>query len=191
MAANGRNPDGTPMPDLMPGELDCYDTRWERWAVQNAQPLPTRPAPPSPPLVVDATRAEGAASPAEAIAGVHQAVAELRDAVTAAKAARADQVPVDADAWADVLAAWDADPYVRDREPTDPGEPPTHGPALMLDLITDAGQVGVGPKELRAQLAHRGVTISRDTLHEWLRAAIEAGRVARPRQGRYVRQDPT
>ncbi|WP_426502922.1 hypothetical protein ACPPVO_35505 [Dactylosporangium sp. McL0621] len=34
LAANGRHPDGTPMPGLLASELDCYDTRWARFRAQ-------------------------------------------------------------------------------------------------------------------------------------------------------------
>jgi hypothetical protein len=87
------------------------------------------------------------------------------------------------------MAAWDADDYVPERAPAAPtGEPPGDWPLRMLGIVADYGAEGIGPKELLAALAERGIVVHRDTLHEHLKAAIERGDVYKPQRGKYVRR---
>lgn len=201
LAANGRNPDGTPMRDLEPGELDCYDTRWDRYRAQYGPAATTSPQPqPSEPTAT-ASNAGTVPSPAQAVADLNRVMAELDAAVAAAKARDAagqvpasaepdEQVPVDGDAWAEVMAAWNADDYDGDDAPSVPaGDPPSDWPLRMLGIVGDYGTEGVGPRELLAALAQQGIVVHRDTLNEHLRAAIERGDVHKPHgRGKYVRR---
>lgn len=208
LAANGRNPDGSPMDDLLPGELDCYDTRWERFRKHNeagggsAVPVSTttRPASGSSAPAPVVPQAGAAPNLTQVVADLDKAMANLDAAVEAANARNAEeqvpasgeadeQVPVDQDGWAAAMAAWEADPFVpAAAAETPPGPPPANWPSRMLDLIESYGDQGVGPKELLAELAAVGIAVHRDTLHEQLNGAIERGEVRRAGRGKYVRR---
>jgi hypothetical protein len=200
LALDGRNADGSPMDDLLPGELDCYTTRWQRFRAKYDLPEPQPKATVAQATTPGATlTADTPATPAEAMSSLNQALKDLEQAVAAAKAEAAPQVPasgeadetlpVDGDAWAAVMAAWDADDYVPERAPAAPtGEPPGDWPLRMLGIVADYGAEGIGPKELLAALAERGIVVHRDTLHEHLKAAIERGDVYKPQRGKYVRR---
>jgi hypothetical protein len=207
LALNGRHPNGIPMDDLLPGELDCYDTRWDRFRAKYNLPAVTgQPAGVPAVATVPATGGDDAsgdtpASPVEAMASLDQALKDLETAVAAAKASRGEAVPdsdevterlpVDDDAWAAVLAAWEADGDVPTTGPQTPsGDPPKDWPQRMLTVIARYGADGVGPGELLAVLADEEIEVHRDTLNEQLKAAIERGEVWKPRRGKYVRRWP-
>lgn len=205
LAANGRNPDGSPMKDLLPDELDCYDARMDRfreWAEQGTAPAEMATASSAgqaqvgPPLPTGPVQ-----TPAQAVADLNKAMADLDAAVARANTEqgqvpasveRDEKLPVDDGAWAAVLAAWDAEDYVPNQTlvAVVTGEPPTDWPLKMLDIVADYGAEGVGPGELRAVLADRGIVVHRDTLNEHLKAAIERGDVWKPKRGKYVRRWP-
>lgn len=194
LAANGRGPDGTPMPDLQPGELDCYDTRWDRFrAVFNqtggTPPATAAPAPdaaPQRPADVAGSTDMGAA-----VAGLQTAMANLDAARARARAERggskeqvdeeftrilaAEGFGADVD-WSD-LGAWE-------QEPQTPAQPSDED--VLLDLIRARGQAGVDPKTLLLALKDRGIRIHRDTLHGRLKSLRERGLVHQPGYGRWA-----
>lgn len=56
--------------------------------------------------------------------------------------------------------------------------------ALMLLILADAGPQGMQPKELRQLLADQGRQMSRDKLHQMLKAAKDAGDTPQPGYGK-------
>jgi hypothetical protein len=199
LAANGRYPDGRPMDDLMEGELDCYDSRWDRFRARFGGGVTPQSTARSSTSGQAGLGRPGGKSTAQALADLAQASAALDAAVAAANARGvAEQVPpstepdepvdVDGDAWGQVLAAWDADPYDPADVPEPTGPPPADWRETMLRIIANYGTEGIRPKELLGELADEGVVISRDTLNERLLAEIREGTVYKPRYGRYARR---
>ena len=169
LAADGRNIDGTPMDDLLPGELDCYSTRWDRYRSANTT---------TPKKGTTVTSPSGNPNPgrpadvASAMARIDEAVARMQQAVAEAEAKLADD---DVEATAD----WDAElrallgsgqPSTGDTAPRRPAAG-TDPKAVLLALIPVDG-ITVG--DVIAQLRAAGVTQVRSTIHNWLSELIAA-----------------
>jgi hypothetical protein len=177
LAANGRNADGTPMSELLPGELDCYDKRWERLRAFYGGAA-TRPAAASVPTTADG-------SSEQAVADLERAMAELDAAATAA---RQEQEP-DADVRAEferVLreAGWDP-AEIAAPEPDDEPAPPSGWKERAEQIVRNAGDAGMKPGELHAILKAEGLAVHRGTVQELLAEWKAAGLVVKPAYGRW------
>ncbi len=188
LAANGRDIDGEPFEDLFPGELDCAETRWDRYRAKYARPAGGGSGP-----VVAARPARGEIEEdrmtepdgrtlGDAVAELRRIEGVLRGHVEAAASAddRGDEGdgdgdPVDPAAWAAVVAAIDA-PTASWRE-------------HALGAIGRAGAEGIGPADILAALATHGQSVSRETLHRWLREGVESGRLRQLGRGLYAVPD--
>lgn len=190
LAADGRDPDGVPLPGLLPGELDSYSTRWKRMfatlggngpAPAGAQGLPAVAATPA-----DVTMDQ-------AMSKLDQAMSDLDRAVAEANVRNA-RLGLDPDDITDLTAAEQAafsmlaEGFGDDWQ--GPGEqetPPAPGDAQVLEeLLRAAGEGGIGPQALLSQLAGRGIVVSRDTLHRRLAELRESGQVHQPRYGKWA-----
>jgi hypothetical protein len=203
LALDGRNPDGSPMPDLMPDELDCYSTRWERYRAQFGGEHPSQPAAPTaqastPTGGGGAMAAASGGSQQQALADLATTMADLDKAVQAAKEQRPDEddlPPVDVrQTRADFAAILAAEGFGDDVDWGDPAnwesvaetEPQPDDETKLLDLIREAGDKGARPRDLLAQLKDRhGIIISRDTLHSRLSALRDAGMVHNRQHGKW------
>ena len=155
LAANGRHPDGTPMPGLLPGELDCYDARWDRFraafgpagggmpAVRSA-PVVQAPALLPDPLGGVATDL----NPADAL---DAAMARLDERVAEVNAGRPDDGFVisaaDQEMFAEMTREMEAEGFGSDWGDEVPGRPetapqPSDG-AVLLELLAEAGTTGL------------------------------------------------
>ena len=187
-AANGRNPDGTPMPNLAKGDLDWWDRRWDNYSpAAVAAPMPETPALPDP--VSD-----------DDVAAVLAAAAEsdraLRARIIAAGGADPDADPDD-----DPEAAEDREEFDRmmAEEGLQPASWSTPAPvesvgderdrvrARVLEMIEEAGEPGARPRDLVAALADEGTPLHPSTVHSYLTAWRGEGVIGRRGQGRWVR----
>ena len=199
LALNGRDRNGQPFDDLYPGELDCCDTRWDRYCRKYSITIPERvlvaanttTIQEAPPVTLDKTPAgdDENLSVEESLRRLQAAAANL-DAAAAeqtTQSADADAAPVTSPEWQQVLASWEDDSYVV--EPTISAEPdvlPPNWRDLAMGMIVDAGGAGIAPGVLRSQLRAVGVTICRDTLHRWLAPRLKENKIHQPRTGKYV-----
>lgn len=173
LAANGRHADGTPMGGLLDGELDCYETRWERFRAFYAAGSA-------------AVVAEPQSATSGSLADLKAAMAQLDEAVGAVQVDDADaEVEATRREFEALMRAqgWNG----VDLELLEsPAEPPALGWQDRVEaILRAAGAKGVGPAEVLATLASDGVPLHRDTLHAQLREWLEAGKVVKPRYGRW------
>lgn len=183
LAANGRNPDGTLMPNLLPGELDCYDTRWDRYRAGRPTSRP-RPG-------TQAATTEPVANVAHSVLAMQAAFADLDATIEASQTdiEISDEERAEFDRLAAQLAADGFDGEWEEPDGPETPELPEHL-EVLLALLRDAGERGAEPKVLRGQLAARGIVKSRDTLHTWLAKLRDAGRVHQPAFGRWAAVEP-
>lgn len=195
MAANGRNPDGSPMTDLHSGELDCYDTRWDRfraWSNANgsapraAQAKQAAPQPDTGTI----TPAQAEANMRAAMTAVDERIAELDAArsdngvnLSDEQRADSDRLLASVEGLAEAMAAEGfGDDWVVD-ESYDETPPQPADRQAMLDLIRAASPNGIKPQDLLGELATAGIIFSRDTLHSRLNELKAAGLVHQPSFG--------
>jgi hypothetical protein len=186
LAANGRNADGTPMDDLYPGELDCYDTRWERFRVHSASAgsAPQQVRVSQPAMAASGPQTAAALTPEQAKAGIDAAMAAVDQRIAELNADSSDE-DID-DEFQRLMAAegfgddWVADESCEETAPTPEDEP------TMLRLIREAGPQGIRPQDLLGEMGQAGIFKSRSTLHNYLNAAKARGQVHQPRTGRWA-----
>jgi hypothetical protein len=207
LAANGRLGDGTPRPDLLPGELDCYDTRWERRAARLAAGMPESVSlqagvtPPSSDLGLP-DKIEGAQPMDAAVSALQKAMAALDAKVAAANAEAGGNapppddlvIPADERKQFDRLIAegfGDGDWDESDADEADETPPAPAHLNLIVDLVRAAGPQGIRPHDLRLQLADRGVIVHRDTLRGYMNSLRDDNppKLLNPRRGRWVAAD--
>ncbi|MEV5819327.1 hypothetical protein AB0L22_09140 [Micromonospora haikouensis] len=193
-AANGRNADGTPMKGVPDGDLDWYERRWSGWeraASPRQVEMPTPaipPVPPAPPTGSRTTTMEDIIRAAEE--GDEALAARIAQAqgmtVDESQQVRAEFDRVLAEAGFDPAEDW-SDPAAWSRPPTGEEAPATEDEeTLMLAILAEAGPQGMGPKDLRTKLADKGKPMSRDKLHQMLKAAKEAGKAHQPGYGKWA-----
>ncbi|RKR92737.1 hypothetical protein BDK92_7215 [Micromonospora pisi] len=213
LALDGRNPDGTPMQGLLPGDLDCYSTRWERFRDRFGGDHPSQPGLPTPPAddvesnAAQGVRSEGdelptppagpVVSQAQALSDLAATMATLQEAVAKAKAEHGEDAnlpPYDPQLHADFDAILEAEGFGTDVDWGDPDNwatlvesaPQPDDEDKLLNLIRDAGPTGARPRDLLNQLKEQhGIVTSRDTLHTRLRALRDAGKVHNREHGRW------
>lgn len=176
LAADGRNPDGTPMDDLLPGELDCYSNRWQRFRASGkagASVTTTRQGNGATTMTIERQ------TPQQAIAGLADATRQLEEAVAeanrkrAAETGRADDGP---DGW---KPEWDAQlaellgtstPEASQQAPTlipTATPKPPNVRDVVVSLIPPEG-IGVG--EIIRLLREQGIKPpARQTIYDWLK----------------------
>lgn len=202
LAANGRHPDGTPMPGLLPGELDCYDTRWTRFRQQfgagttaasttaGTARVYDRESP-----LTDRGVETRTLSPAEATVEMDAALARMDEAVNAERARGGNDVSLtqrERELFDELATQLVEEGFADDWADPNPDRPesmPQPGDEeVLLELLHIAGPAGIGPKDLLQHLAERGIVIHRDTLHERLRALRDANpaRAHQPRRGKWA-----
>jgi S-DNA-T family DNA segregation ATPase FtsK/SpoIIIE len=199
LALNGRNSDGTPMSDLFPNELDCYDTRWDRFRDHFGGDHPSRPAPPQPaggPSVAGGSGQGGAVSLTQAVADLDGAMNTLAERVAEVQRQGGDAAPDLQAEFAAILEAegfgpdvnWsDPDSWPTDWDSIPDSEPQPDDEAKLLKLIHDAGPDGTKPSKLLAALYEQHkIKIHRDTLHERLRTLKDRGAVHQPQHGKWA-----
>lgn len=199
LALNGRDQNGDPFDDLYPGELDVFDTRWQRFFDTHNIRQPAMAANArngesehqerkgtvtnnDDPYAVAAT-AEQELN--DAVNEVRRRIAETESGNATSNTGVADDDPVDPKAWQEVLDAWGADPYVPP-PPTTP-DPPANWTDLVMSILVESGVEGIGPQDIiNALHVGYGITIHRDRLHSWLARELAAGRINKPRRGRWA-----
>ncbi|MEV5211300.1 hypothetical protein AB0K35_27890 [Micromonospora sp. NPDC053740] len=195
-AANGRTIDGTPLKGVPDEDLDWYERRWAGWERTN-RPREVEMAQPAIPPVPPMPAREGSVATVD---DVLQAAQE-GDAALSARIAESQGMTVGQseqvkDDFARVLreAGFDPeeedwnDPAVWSRPPEGATVPVSEDEqALMLSILGNAGPQGMKPKELREKLTEQGKPMSRDKLHQMLKAAKEAGDAFQPQYGKWAR----
>jgi hypothetical protein len=193
LAMNGRDPSGEPFEDLFSGELDCFDTRWSRYFAKHGIKRDVLVGVDSRDQVTDESAQPITSSQPTSI-GLDDALADLDDAVKRAerrrleaRAERGDTDEPEPDERTDAIdeKTWFS---IIDNFKESASTWQTH--ARMA--IETAGSAGIGPKEIISAMTIHQVIVHRDTLHQWLNAELAAGRLTKPRFGRWaaVGDDP-
>jgi hypothetical protein len=187
------------MSDLFPNELDCYDTRWDRFRDHFGGDHPSRPAPPQPaggPSATGGSGQGGAVSLTQAVADLDGAMNTLAERVAEVQRQGGDAAPDLQAEFAAILEAegfgpdvnWsDPDSWPTDWDSIPDSEPQPDDEAKLLKLIHDAGPDGAKPSKLLAALYEQHkIKIHRDTLHERLRTLKDRGAVHQPQHGKWA-----
>jgi hypothetical protein len=192
-AMDGRDANGRPFDDLLPGELDCMSTRWDRYWEKFGL---TTPVPAS--ATIGAMVAAGSGGTAmsqqqpetpvptmdQALANLSRAQDALARRVAEVEAERAeadgdgdpgeDGDPVDPGDWAAVMASWEATEGATWRD-------------YAIRIIIRAGDGGIGPRAILDALTAHGVPAPNpDTLHTWLNELLAGDQVHKAGRGRWV-----
>jgi len=200
-ALNGRDANGKPFTDLLPGELDCCATRWDRLRAK-----------------LGYTDGSTGSTQVNAPKTVDEAQQDLKDAVQRAEEAvakRQEQTRADEEHRAnleeqlrgsqdkldhelrrifghDVGTTDDpmdgykidsttqppADPETTTQlpgDPTQPSAPVVDTYAVTAAIISAAGPNGIEMSAIHAKLAERGIVVDRATVHKWLKSMTLPG----------------
>lgn len=190
LALNGRDQNGRPFADLMPGELDCCATRWTRLRKDLGYESPEDDA-------EDRTPAQSGLSTTKTVDEAQEEMREAVRRVQEAIARRQEQTREDDQRRSDVedrIKASDLDGALSDifgRDMSQTGTDPMAGfridqqPAescdlgqaqavdtwsLTAEIIQAAGQRGIEMSAIHTELATRGIRVDRATVHKWLKA---------------------
>lgn len=186
LALNGRDKNGEPFDDLYPGELDIFDTRWDRYfakfgierataAVSGADAAKT----------VSKNGGRKTLTVEQAQANLEAAQENLRREVRKAE----DDIEIDPADWSLVLESWGAEPYEPAKERGETRAAPEDWTDVAKKIISSAGADGIGPQKiLNTLLEEHGIEISRGTLHSWLTKQLVLGKIYKPngRHGKWA-----
>lgn len=194
-AANGRNVDGTLIKGTPEEDVDWYEKRWAGWEPTGEPAKVSMPEPAIPPVPPSLRPAASTATVEEVIKSAEEVQDALEARIAEAQGMTVDESQRLKEEFARVLAEagfdpdekdWN-DPNVWSRPPDGMDTPATDDEeAVLLDILAAAPPGGIGPKDIRAALAKRGLTMSRDKLHKMLNAAKDQGKAHQPGYGKWA-----
>lgn len=191
LALNGRAANGEPFDDLLPDELDCCATRWDRLRDKMGITIPGHQYGEGT-KTVPAGKKSSDDSIAAAQAGIAEAVARARQTVERQREER-EQDAEFADRLSDAMGDEDLDDVirkilentpgaaslppreegketVRDRLRQERSEIPQDKWQMVMQIIEAAGPGGIEMSKIWENLVERGVPCVRPTVHGWLKA---------------------
>jgi hypothetical protein len=202
LALNGRDAHGKPFADLLPGELDCCATRWDRFRKTHGYQLDDQSDDQDP---TDTGQSPGMAGQTKTVSQVQEEIAEAVRRVQEAIVKRQQQTERDAENLANIeetirnadldgeLAKIFGHDIVTGPDPMDgfnldvptvklSTEPSTSGVsasppvvdnfAVISEIVVCAGEIGIEMSAIHKALAERGIVVDRATVHKWLKAMI-------------------
>lgn len=190
LALNGRDANGNPMPGLLPGELDCCATRWDRlraklgYASASSDQPTTQHTP--------KTFEQATQDLADATRRAEKRIEEIRqqqEEDARRKDELKDQISgfdIDGelrrifghavDTTSDPMEGFKIDttgtsPETTIQLPADPpADPPVDTYAVTAEIVEAAGTAGIEMSMIHVRLAERGISVDRATVHKWLKA---------------------
>lgn len=191
LALNGRDANGNPMPDLLPEELDCCKTRWDRL---RAKLNHTTDQGDTPQTITKPKKTFDEASDelAEASRRAKERIREIQQRA-ADDSQRRENLEAqikgsdldgelrrifghDVDTTPDPMEGFKIDipgvsPETTIQLPADPPvDPPVDTYAVTAEIVEAAGAAGIEMSMIHTRLAERGISIDRATVHKWLKA---------------------
>jgi hypothetical protein len=176
LAADGRNPDGTPMSDLLPGELDCYSNRWRTFqASKKVGTTTTRQGNGAKTMTTQRHQ-----TPQQAIAGLADATRQLEEAVAEAKRKQAAEAAQTGPGNDDTLSwrpEWDeqlnqlldTDTQPAAQPPVTPAAPAVKQPNMRDVVVSLVPTEGIGVGEVIRLLREKEIDPpARQTIYDWL-----------------------